>query len=252
MSAFLGVPGIAAWEALALAAAAAATTFVGTVTGTAGGLLLLGVMTFFLPVTALVPVHTAVQLGAGTSRAFMMWRHVRKELVPPFAAGAAAGAFAGAHLFVALPAAALQAILGAFILAAAWMPRLALGGPERPRFAAVGAASTFAGVFVSATGVFLAPFVAGASADRHVHVSTMATLMAVTHVAKLAAYGAVGLAVGAYAPLIALMIAGAVLGNWTGRRMLDRIPERAFRIVFQALLCLLALRLLAGAALEVL
>ena len=78
----------------------------------------------------------------------------------------------------------------------------------------------------------------------------MSTLMAITHVAKLIAYGFVGIAVGAYAPLIALMIAGTALGNWIGRNALDRIPERAFRTVFKVLLCLLAIRLLVGAFLE--
>lgn len=250
MTEFLGVPDVGLWDTVALCAAAVLTTFVGTVTGTAGGLLLLAIMTFFLPLTALMPVHTIVQLGSGSSRTFLMWRYVKKKLIVPFALGSAAGAIAGEHVFVTLPSATLQALLGAFILAVLWMPRLALGGPERPRFAAIGALTTFIGVFVSATGTFLSPFVAHASADRHVHVSTMSTLMAVTHAAKLIAYGFVGIAVGAYAPLIALMIAGTVLGNWTGRRALDRIPERMFRTVFQVLLCLLAVRLLVGALLE--
>ena len=247
MTEFLGVPDISLWEALALAAAAVGTTFLGTVTGTAGGLLLLAIMTFFLPLIALIPVHTFVQLGAGTSRTFLMWRFVRKDLLLPFAAGTAVGAFGGMHVFVTLSSEMLQAILGGFILAVMWMPRLALGGPERLRFAALGAVSTFLGIFVSATGTFLSPFVAHANPERHRHVATIATLMAITHLAKLAAFGAIGLAIGAYLPLIALMIAGTVIGNWTGRKMLDRIPERAFRFVFQVLLSLLALRLLIGA-----
>ena len=247
MTEFLGVPDISLWDALALTAAAIGTTFLGTVTGTAGGLLLLAIMTFFLPLVALIPVHTFVQLGAGTSRTFLMWRYVRKDLLPPFAVGTAIGAFGGMHVFVTLSSEMLQAVLGGFILAVMWMPRLALGGPERLRFAALGAVSTFLGVFVSATGTFLSPFVAHANPERHRHVATIATLMAITHLAKLAAFGAIGLAIGAYLPLIGLMIAGTVIGNWTGRKMLDRIPERAFRIVFQVLLSLLALRLLIGA-----
>ncbi len=74
--------------------------------------------------------------------------------------------------------------------------------------------------------------------------------MAITHLAKLAAFGFVGVALGAYVPLIALMICGTVLGNWIGRNTLRRVPERMFRIVFQVLLALLALRLLAGALLD--
>ena len=250
MTEFLGVPDIGLWQALALFAAAVVTTFIGTVTGTAGGLLLLAFMTFFLPLVVLIPVHTVVQLGAGTSRTFLMWRYVRKELLVPFAIGASLGALVGANVFVSLTAGTLQAILGIFILAVMWTPRITLGGPERTRFALLGAVSTFLGVFVSATGSFLSPFVAHASRDRHVHVATIATLMAITHLAKLAAFGFVGVALGAYVPLIALMICGTVLGNWIGRNTLRRVPERMFRIVFQALLALLALRLLAGALLD--
>ena len=133
-----------------------------------------------------------------------MRRYVKMEPIVPFVLGSGAGAIAGAR--VTLSPAALQAFLGAFIPAVLWMPQLALGGPERPRFAATGA---------------------HASADRHVHASTMSTLMAVTRVAKPIAYG-----------------------NRIGRRAFDRTPERMFRAVFQLLLCLLALRLLLGAALE--
>ena len=44
------------------------------------------------------------------------------------------------------------------------------------------------------------------------------------------------------------MIAAAGLGNWVGGRVLNRIPERRFRIVFQVLLSALALRLVWSAA----
>ena len=78
----------------------------------------------------------------------------------------------------------------------------------------------------------------------------MATLMAVSHVAKLIAFGFVGMAVGAYLPLIVLMICGTVAGNWIGQRTLNRMPEKLFRKIFQVLLTLLALRLLIGAAID--
>ncbi len=115
MTEFLGAPDIGLWQALALFAAAIVTTFIGTVTGTAGGLLLLAFMTFFLPLVVLIPVHTVVQLGAGTGRTFLMWRYVRKELLVPFAIGAGLGALVGANAFVSLTAGTLQAILGIFI-----------------------------------------------------------------------------------------------------------------------------------------
>jgi len=72
MENFLGVPGVSLWITLGLIIAAVITTFVGTVTGTAGGLMLLALMTLFFPLAVLIPMHTLIQLGAGTSRMFMM------------------------------------------------------------------------------------------------------------------------------------------------------------------------------------
>ena len=250
MDNFLGVPDVGLWLTIGLVVAAAVTTFLGTVTGTAGGLMLLAIMTFFFPLVVLIPMHTFIQLGAGSSRMFMMWRYVKKPLIVPFAIGSCIGAFAGAQIFSTLPSATLQGILGLFILIVMWTPRIGAGGPERLRFGILGAAATFLGIFVSATGTFLSPFIAHASRDRHIHVSTMATLMAISHVTKLIAFGFVGMAIGAYIPLVVLMVIGTVIGTWFGQRALNRIPEKHFRQVFRILLTLLALRLLVGAAIE--
>mgnify|MGYP006118528227 CR=1 FL=1 len=247
---FLGIPDVGPWLLIGLVAVATVTTFLGAVTGTAGGLLLFTIMTFYFPIAILIPIHTLIQLGASTSRTFMMWKRVKKPLLFPFALGSCAGAYMGAQIFVTLSSAVLQSVLAIFILVVMWTPRLALGGPERLRFGILGAAATFLGIFVSATGTFLSPFVAFASKNRHIHVSTMATLMAITHIAKLAAFGFIGIAIGAYLPLIVLMIAGTVVGNLIGKRTLDRVPEKLFRWIFQILLTLLAVRLLFGAVIE--
>ena len=250
MENFFGIPNVNLLLLATLTLAAAFTTFLGTVTGTAGGLLLLAIMTFFFPIAILIPIHTVVQLGASISRTLMMWPHVKKSLIAPFASGACVGAYVGAQIFVTLPSAILQGILAVFILVVMWTPQLGMGGPERLRFGFLGFASTFLGIFVSATGPFLSPFVAFACKNRHVHVSTMATLMGITHVAKLIAFGLIGLGIGAYLPLIGFMIFGAVIGNWIGQRTLSRMPERLFRRLFQVLLTLLAIRLLYSAIMD--
>ena len=74
--------------------------------------------------------------------------------------------------------------------------------------------------------------------------------MGITHVAKLIAFGLIGLGIGAYLPLIGFMIFGAVIGNWIGQRTLSRMPERLFRRLFQVLLTLLAIRLLFSAIMD--
>jgi uncharacterized protein len=231
-----------------LAVASFVTAFIGVFTGTAGGVILLAIMAMVMPPAAVIPVHTVVMLGTGISRTLIMWRFVMRGTLLPFIAGAAVGAAAGARVFVALPMSWLQAILGAFILMVTWMPQLGRIGAQRGRFAVLGFGTVFLGVFVSATGTLLAPFIASATPDRHNLAATMGALMTIAHIAKLIAFGFIGFAIGSFVPLMAAMVATGALGNWIGEVALHRTTERRFRIVFQLVLTLLGLRLLWSAA----
>lgn len=233
---------------VALSVASFVTAFIGVFTGAAGGVILLAIMAMVMPPAVVIPVHTVVMLGTGISRTVIMWRFVMRGTLLPFIAGAAVGAAAGAKVFVALPMSWLQAILGAFILLVTWMPQLGRIGAQRGRFAVLGFGTVFLGVFVSATGTLLAPFIASATPDRHNLAATMGALMAITHIAKLVAFGFIGFAIGSFVPLMAAMIATGALGNWIGELALHRTTERRFRIVFQLILTLLGLRLLWSAA----
>lgn len=241
---FLGVPDVDSLVFAGLTLTSFLGTFIGVVTGTAGGLMVLAIMAFFFPPAILVPLHTLVQLGASTSIAIFLRRFILRPTVLPFLAGSAIGAALGAQIFIALPTAVLQGIIGAFILFLTWLPKFTRMGSERNRFAVLGFVSTFIGMFVSATGTLISPFVANASPERRNHAATMGALMFISHVTKIAAFGLLGIAVGAYIPLILAMICSAALGSWIGGKALSRVPEKLFRAVFRILLTLLALRLL--------
>src|SRR5579862_4391106 len=202
---FLGTPDLGTYAFIGLTLASMVTAFIGVFTGAAGGVVLLGLMATLMPPLALIPVHTVVMLGSGASRTVLMWRHVMRPALLPFIIGALVGAALGAKVFVSLSTTWLELILGGFILVVTWMPKLGRFGAERSRFGALGFVTTFLGVFVSATGTLLAPFVAASTPDRRVHVATMGALMAIAHVAKIAAFGVIGFAIGRYVPLMAAM-----------------------------------------------
>ncbi len=251
-SLFLGMPDVSVWLFAGLALASFCTTFLGIVTGTAGGLLLLLILAVFFPPVVLIPLHTLVQLGAGIGRTSLMWEYVLKKTLLPFFIGSAIGALAGAQIFVTLPTGLIQGMIAIFVIFAIWIPSIGEIGTERKRFALVGFGATFLGIFVSATGTLVAPFLASASPDRRNYVASFAALMSIVHISKVVAFALLGVAVGTYVPLIVAMIATGLLANVTGRMVLDRIPETAFRTVLKILLTLLALRLLWVAASEAL
>lgn len=245
---FLGTPDIGPLLFFGLSLASFATAFFGVYTGAAGGVMLLALMALTMPASALIPVHTVVMLGTGASRTFIMWRYVMHKTLLPYVVGAAIGAAAGAKVFISLPTSTLLGILGAFILLVTWLPKLGRIGAERERFLLLGFGATFLGMFVSATGTLLAPFVASAAPDRRNHSATLGALMITTHISKLVAFGVLGFAVGRFVPLMAAMIAAGAAGNWVGELALNRTPERRFRLILQIVLTVLALRLLWSAA----
>ena len=247
---FFGVPDVNNLVFFGLTITAFLGSFIGVVTGTAGGLMVLAIMAFFFPPAILVPLHTLVQLGASTSIAVILRRFIMRATVLPFLVGAVIGATLGAQIFISLPTAILQGIIGAFILLVVWLPNFTSAGSERNRFALLGFGATFLGMFVSATGTLIGPFVFNASPERRNYAATMGVLMCISHITKITAFALLGIAIGAYIPLIAAMIACGSLGSWVGGKALNHIPERLFRAVFRILLTVLALRLLWIAARE--
>lgn len=240
---FLGVPGVDPITFGLLACASFCTAFMGMLTGAGGGPILLALMAMVLPPTVLIPVHTVVQLGVGSSRAILLWRYVLWPTMLPFFAGCVIGAALAAPIFVSLPEAILQIIVAAFILVVAWFPDFGRIGPERGRMTVLGTGATFLAMFVSSTGPLIAPFVAAISPDRRNYASTTSALLTMTHVVKLVAFGLMGFAIGAYLPLMAAMVATAFLGNLAARQVLFKMPEQLFRTILKILLTVLALRL---------
>ena len=241
---FLGTPDMGPLMFFGLSFASFATAFIGVFTGTAGGVILLALMASVMPPLVLVPVHTVVQLGSGVTRTIIMWRYVIKSTIPPFVVGAVLGAAVGAKTFVALPTHVLLGMIGTFILIVTWLPKLGRIGARSGRFFGLGFVATFVGVFVSATGTLVAPFVASAAPDRRNHAATLGALMTFVHIAKLFAFGAIGFSIASYAWLMVAMIVTGAAGNWVGEVALEKISEQKFRLMLQIVLSLLALNLL--------
>ena len=241
---FLGTPDIGIGLFIGLTFASFATSFIGVFTGTAGGLMLLALMAMVMPLSVLIPVHTVVQLGSGFTRSIIMWRFIMRATLLPFAIGAAIGAYVGSKAFVSLPTHVLEAILGTFIIVVTWMPKLGRIGAERGRFLVLGFAATFLGMFVSATGTLVAPFVASVAPDRRNHAATVGALMSMVHIAKMVGFAVLGFAIASYIPLMAAMIVAGAAGNWVGEEALHRTSEQRFRLILQSVLTLMALRLL--------
>ncbi len=217
------------------------TALIGALFGLGGGTILLAAMAMLLPPLAVIPVHAVVQLGANGGRALLMRRHIKRDLLLPFALGTGVGSFVSGLLFFEFPAWMVQYLVAAFIL---WSVFGSVPSMRGRRVIGAGAFSGFLTVMVGATGPFVAAFVKNLELPRMDHVGTHAALMTLQHSLKIGVFGLLGFAFGPYLFLLGMMLLSGFIGTALGRSLLKRMPERKFRPWLNALLVLMALRLL--------
>lgn len=237
-------PGVGPPVAVLLVALSFVTSMLTGALGLGGGVLMLAVLAFVLPAAMVVPVHGVVQIGSNLGRAALMRAHVDRGLIVPFALGSVIGVALAAPFVIVLPGPFLRTLLALFILWSCWSPKLKPARIPASLFAVVGVASSFATMFLGATGPFVAAFVSPERLGRHGTVATHAACMTLQHGFKVGAFTAIGFPFAVWLPLLAAMIGLGFLGTVIGKRMLDRLPEASFARGFKLVLTVLAVLLL--------
>jgi uncharacterized membrane protein YfcA len=225
------------WLLLAVVAFTAST--VAAVTGFGGAVLLLPFVVAVFGIRDAVPVLTVAQLLGNSGRVWVNRKEISPAVVGWYSLGAVPAALLGGLLFAVAPLADLTRLLGLFlvVMALVWhfregsFPRL-----TRPGFAPLGAGASFVSALVGSSGPLVAPFFVAHGLVKGAYVGTEALCAVVTHGAKLAAYGHSSLLTGATLagglPLGLVMVAGA----YAGKRVMARLPERAFVLLVKGML----------------
>ena len=232
--------GLPAHFAALLIAASFATSFLTASVGIGGGATMIALMSYLVPPAALIPVHGAVQLGSNGGRTIVLRDYVDWTRIAAFSAGALFGAAIGAAIVVRLQSDIILIVLGAFIVVTTWVPLRRIAAMKTRGFAAIGAITTFLGMFLGATGPINAALLSNSFPVRQKLVGSLAALTGVQHGFKVIGFAAVGFAFAPWLPLIALMIASGFGGTLAGSKLLHTMPEKGFRLAFKLALTLLA------------
>lgn len=236
-------PGLADWQALALVGLSFFTSLITATFSLGGGSLLIAAMTLLLPPVVVVPVHGCVQLGSNAGRAWMLRAHIQWQFILWLTLGAVVGSVLGGQFARHLPEKWFAALIGLFVLVTTWLPQPRIVATSRAVQFVGGACVSALGMVVGAAGPLLAAFVRGIP-DRRQLVGTHAMLNMFQHVFKVLVFVAMGFAFGRYLPLIAVMVLAGLAGTAVGSRLLTRVPEPVFRLVFRLLLSAVALGLI--------
>ena len=238
------------WVVLVFMAAAFATSVLSAIVGMAGGITLLAIMLLFLEPLVAIPLHGIVQLVSNSSRTVAQWGHVQWGVVWRYALPLLPMGWLGLLLAEQIPPDAARALIGLFVLVATWRPQWLLIGthPEdtdpKRRFLGLGAVVGVVNMTVGATGPLIAPFFLNLGWTRFALIGTKAACQTMGHVAKVVVFGLAGFAFGPWWVLLVLLSVCVVFGTALGSRLLGKVSERAFVLLYRGVLTAIALLLL--------
>lgn len=230
----------------ALVASAFLTSIISGVAGMAGGVLLLSIMTFFLEIRSIVPIHGVVQLVSNSSRCWYLRQNVRMDFFWPFIMGAPFGFVAAYFILDQIEQTQyLYLFLSLLIFWALFKPKkLPQIKLHSYQWAILGFFSAIQGALVGATGPLLAIFYLRDDLKKEEIVATKAMQQLTTHLLKIPLFLSLDFAYSEFLLIITLMSASTVLGSLVGVKILKRLPENFFQIVFKSLLFMAALRMI--------
>lgn len=209
------------------------------VSGFGGAAVLLPVLVVMFGVRDAIPILTLAQLAGNGSRVWFNRREVDWKVVGWFSLGGVPLALLGGYLFATAPLAVLTRVLGGFLLLIVVLRRIRKRPARRlpaPAFAAIGGGASFLSALLGSVGPIMAPFFLAYGLVKGAYIGTEAMSTVVMHVTKLVAYRQAAvlseLALVAGLALAPVMIAG----SFVGKRIVDRIPERVFVVIIEAVL----------------
>ena len=238
------VPDLAGLSVL-LATALVASIIAG-VAGFGAGIILLPVIAWTVGVRAAAPVLTVTMLLGNLSRIWWSRHELDGRAAWRYLLGAIPTTLLGVTIYAGTPTEWLGRFIGVFLIAAIPLRRVLLWGHVRVR---LGHLPFLGGVFgllsalVVTTGPITAPFFLAYGLRRGSFIATEAVCafgMNITRSIAFARYALLGWDTVALGCILgSTMFAGA----WAGRRLLDRMSDRIFLVILEALTLVAGLHL---------
>lgn len=212
--------------------------------GLGGGMILIAVMPFFLPVPAIIPMHAATQLVSNGSRALFAWREIAWQYTLSFLIGSILGGVLAAKLSSFFNLDYLPLLIAAFILFNAWGGNINFKTNPKGEFLTIGFIQTGLGMLVGATGPLGQSTLVRKGLKRDAIVSTSAVFMVISHALKLLMFGFLGFSLRDYWQLTLGLMIATTLGSWLGTKIRHHVPETNFQLILKWLLTVLALQII--------
>jgi uncharacterized membrane protein YfcA len=231
----------------AAVAGALAGSLVGGLAGFGAGITLLPILVWVFGARAAIPILTVTMIVGNFSRIWWSRHDVDLRVVLTFLAGAVPATALGVMLFAGVGGDWISRTIGAFMLAALPLRRVLQSSRFVLRlrhFPLVGAAIGALSSVVVTTGPVATPFFLAYGLRRAAYIGTEAVCAMVMHVTRGAVFARYSLLTWDTVALGCVLGGTMFAGSWMARRLLDRMSERAFLWIVEALLVTAGLQFL--------
>ena len=223
------------------------TAILSGILGLGGGSVLIVLMLTVMSPAQAIPIHGMIQLASTGNRVILFRRHTAWPIVGRYVILLVPGVALGMALFQGLSEEAVKVAIGIFVLSALYLQRLPfLQNRNTPPafFIPFGFVVGALSVIVGGVGVLFGPFVMRRELAKEGVVGTQSSLAAVTHLAKVAAFGWAGFKFEEHLAELAVLLPVVVLGGYVGKALLHRVNDRLFLWAYHSTLALLSLKLI--------
>ncbi len=219
-------------------------SLVGGVAGFGTGIIMLPLVAWVVGLRTAVPVLTVTMAIGNLSRIWWSRGEVDRGVVVRFALGAMPATALGTALYVGAPAEWFGRFVGIFLIASVPLRRILAMDFFRMRlryFPVLGALVGLISGLVVTTGPLNTPFFLAYGLRRSAYVGTEAVCAMAMHLSRGAALARYALLTWETFAVGAVLGATMFAGSWLGRRLLDRMSDRVFLAIIEALLVALGL-----------
>lgn len=233
-------------ETTILLAVALVTSTISGVLGAAGGVTLISVMAILLPASQVVPLHGIVQLVSSGTRTLVMRRYISWRYVVAYAPLMAVGVWLATLLWSGEKMDWFRPAVGLVVLFFLFWRRRVPRMRKLPLwiYPLVGLVIGFLNIFVGATGPLVAPFFLRDDFTKEEVIGTQAACFAWGHLLKVPAFISLGFDFISSGNLLLGLLVCVICGTLIGKFVLHRISAKAFIILFELLLGILAVYLI--------
>src|SRR5690606_1551006 len=216
---------------LLVSATVLATSFISGVFGMAGGMILMGVLVAFMPVSAAMVLHGAAQLTSNGWRAVLWRRHCDFRIFGRFLVGLLLAGLLFSFIGFIPDRALVLITLGIVPFLVVLVPRRYVPqATSRGGAGLCGFFNTCMQFLAGVSGPLLDVFFVRTEMDRRAIVSTKAACQATAHLAKLVYFGyALSNDEPVHAIVLGLAVVMAIVGTSLSKFVLERLSDHQFR-----------------------